>query len=87
MTQPAQAAYAGTACICPEFRPLIDGVENADSFNFNPHKWMGINFDCSALWVSNRSDLLDALSATPEYLRNRESETGLVTDYKVGGWL
>ena len=44
------AAYAGSSFICPEFRPYLDGVEFSDSFNFNPHKWMLINFDCSALW-------------------------------------
>ncbi|KAL2470589.1 Tyrosine decarboxylase 1 [Abeliophyllum distichum] len=45
------AAYAGSACICPEFRHYIDGVEEADSFNMNAHKWLLTNFDCSALWV------------------------------------
>uniref|UniRef100_A0A8C0B126 Aromatic-L-amino-acid decarboxylase n=1 Tax=Buteo japonicus TaxID=224669 RepID=A0A8C0B126_9AVES len=41
------AAYAGSAFICPEFRHLLNGVEFADSFNFNPHKWLLVNFDCS----------------------------------------
>lgn len=45
------AAYAGSACICPEFRHYIDGVEEADSFNMNAHKWFLTNFDCSALWI------------------------------------
>ncbi|KAL4190634.1 hypothetical protein AMTRI_Chr07g25730 [Amborella trichopoda] len=45
------AAYAGSACICPEYRHYIDGVEEADSFNMNPHKWLLTNFDCSTLWV------------------------------------
>lgn len=45
------AAYAGSACICPEYRQYIDGVEEADSFNMNAHKWFLTNFDCSALWV------------------------------------
>ncbi|CAL1285576.1 unnamed protein product [Larinioides sclopetarius] len=44
------AAYAGSSFICPEFRPFLDGVEYADSFNFNPHKWLLVNFDCSAMW-------------------------------------
>ena len=44
------AAYAGSAFICPEFRHYMEGIEYADSFNFNPHKWMLVNFDCSALW-------------------------------------
>lgn len=45
------AAYAGSACVCPEFRHYLDGVEEADSFNMNAHKWFLTNFDCSALWV------------------------------------
>ncbi|XP_057866799.2 tyrosine decarboxylase 2 isoform X2 [Cryptomeria japonica] len=45
------AAYAGSACICPEYQHYLDGLEDADSFNMNPHKWLLTNFDCSALWV------------------------------------
>lgn len=45
------AAYAGSACICPEYRHYIDGVEEADSFNTNAHKWFLTNFDCSVLWI------------------------------------
>ncbi|KAI5426273.1 hypothetical protein KIW84_031900 [Lathyrus oleraceus] len=45
------AAYAGSACICPEYRHFIDGVEEVDSFNMNAHKWFLTNFDCSLLWV------------------------------------
>uniref|UniRef100_A0AAX7UT99 Aromatic-L-amino-acid decarboxylase n=1 Tax=Astatotilapia calliptera TaxID=8154 RepID=A0AAX7UT99_ASTCA len=52
------AAYAGSAFICPEFRPLLNGVEFADSFNFNPHKWLLVNFDCSAMWVKERADII-----------------------------
>ncbi|KAJ8747188.1 hypothetical protein K2173_010021 [Erythroxylum novogranatense] len=48
------AAYAGSACICPEYRHYLDGVEEADSFNMNAHKWLLTNFDCSALWVKVR---------------------------------
>ena len=44
------AAYAGSAFICPEFRPLMKGVEFAQSFNMNPNKWMLVNFDCSTMW-------------------------------------
>lgn len=76
------AAYAGAALVCPEHRHLIAGVHNADSFNFNPHKWLLTNFDCSALWVRARSALTGALSVTPEYLRNRASEAGAVIDYR-----
>jgi aromatic-L-amino-acid decarboxylase len=42
--------FTGTAFICPEFRHLMAGVNYADSYNFNPHKWMLVNFDCSAMW-------------------------------------
>lgn len=45
------AAYAGSACICPEYRHYINGVEEADSFGMNAHKWLLTNFDCSLLWV------------------------------------
>ena len=44
------ASYAGSAFICPEFRPLMKGVEYAQSFNMNPNKWMLVNFDCSTMW-------------------------------------
>lgn len=76
------AAWAGSACVCPEHRGILKGVEAADSFNFNPHKWMLTTFDCSALWVRDRKPLLDALSIMPEYLRNQASETGAVIDYR-----
>lgn len=76
------AAWAGAACVCPEHRDLLAGVELADSFNFNPHKWLLTNFDCSALWVADRRGLIEALSITPEYLRNAASESGAVIDYR-----
>lgn len=76
------AAWAGAACVCPEHRWMLKGVEWADSVNFNPHKWLLTNFDCSALWVSDRRALIGALSITPEYLRNRASESGEVIDYR-----
>jgi aromatic-L-amino-acid decarboxylase len=63
------AAYAGTAAIVPELRPLFDGVEHADSLVFNPHKWMLVNFDCSAYFVRDRGALLRTFQITPEYLR------------------
>ncbi|MBA0605293.1 hypothetical protein Godav_017882 [Gossypium davidsonii] len=65
------AAYAGSACVCPEFRHYMDGVEVADSFNMNAHKWFLTNFDCSALWVKDRSALVQALSTNPEFLKNK----------------
>lgn len=76
------AAYAGAACICPEHRAMIDGVELADSFNFNPHKWLLTNFDCSAFWTRDRAALIEALNITPEYLRNKASDSGQTIDYR-----
>lgn len=77
------AAYAGAAAICPELRaPLMEGVEGADSYVFNPHKWLLTTFDCSTLWVRDRRALIDALSITPEYLRNAASDSGVVIDYR-----
>uniref|UniRef100_A0A1J3DYT9 Tyrosine decarboxylase 1 n=1 Tax=Noccaea caerulescens TaxID=107243 RepID=A0A1J3DYT9_NOCCA len=76
------AAYAGSACICPEYRQYIDGVETADSFNMNAHKWFLTNFDCSLLWVKDQDSLTQALSTNPEYLRNKASRANLVVDYK-----
>jgi aromatic-L-amino-acid decarboxylase len=76
------AAYAGTAMICPEFRLHQDGVELANSYNFNPHKWMFTNFDCSVFYVADRRPLLDALSILPPYLRNPATESGDVIDYR-----
>ncbi|CAN6485813.1 unnamed protein product [Victoria cruziana] len=76
------AAYAGSACICPEYRHYLDGVEEADSFNMNAHKWLLTNFDCSALWVKDSSSLVEALSTNPEFLKNKVSEEKLVIDYK-----
>uniref|UniRef100_A0A8B9KH63 Aromatic-L-amino-acid decarboxylase n=1 Tax=Astyanax mexicanus TaxID=7994 RepID=A0A8B9KH63_ASTMX len=77
------AAYAGSAFICPEFRPLLVGVEFADSFNFNPHKWMLVNFDCSTMWVKNRSDIIGAFKMDPLYLKHDHQESGtvLISDY------
>jgi aromatic-L-amino-acid decarboxylase len=76
------AAYAGTAMVCPELRPLQDGVELVDSYTTNPHKWLFTNFDCNAFWVRDRRPLLEALSITPPYLRNRASDSGTVLDYR-----
>ena len=76
------AAHAGSATICPEHRGLIDGLEHADSYTFNPHKWLLTNFDCSCFWVADRAALIEALSVLPEYLRNRATESGAVIDYR-----
>jgi len=76
------AAWAGAAALCPEYRDgIIAGAEQADSWGFNPHKWLLVNFDCHALWVADRSLLTRALATRPEYLRNRASDEGSVIDY------
>ena len=76
------AAMAGTAAICPEFRHLQAGVEHADSYCFNPHKWMFTNFDCDCFFVADRAALIRSLSILPEYLRNQATESGAVFDYR-----
>jgi aromatic-L-amino-acid decarboxylase len=76
------AAYAGVAAICPEHRWLHEGVELADSYATNPHKWLLTNFDCDAFWVADRAALVGALSVLPEFLRNAATESGAVTDYR-----
>jgi len=76
------AAMAGTAALCPEFRWIINGIEKADSFCFNPHKWMFTNFDCDCFYVADRKTLIQTLSILPEYLRNKATESGEVIDYR-----
>lgn len=76
------AAMSGTAMICPEYRHFQDGVAYADSYCFNPHKWMFTNFDCSCFWVADRSALIGALSILPEYLVNDATKGGAVIDYR-----
>ncbi|MFC4910259.1 pyridoxal-dependent decarboxylase [Actinomadura gamaensis] len=77
------AAYAGVAAVCPEFRWVNDGLaEYAASYSTNPHKWMLTNFDCTLLWMADRAPMLEALSILPEYLRNQASTSGEVIDYR-----
>jgi aromatic-L-amino-acid decarboxylase len=76
------AAMAGTAALCPEFQWIHDGVELADSYCFNPHKWMFTNFDCDCFYVADRAALIRTLSVLPEYLRNQATESGAVFDYR-----
>jgi len=76
------SAMAGTATLCPEFRYIQQGVELADSYVFNPHKWMFTNFDCSVFYVADRTALINAFSIMPEYLRNQGTATGEVFDYR-----
>jgi len=76
------AAMSGTAALCPEFRWIQDGLEYADSYCFNPHKWMFTNFDCDCFWVKQRTDLIRTLSIMPEYLKNDATLSGDVFDYR-----
>jgi len=76
------AAMSGTAALCPEFRYIQDGIELADSYTFNPHKWMFTNFDCNCFYVADRKALIETLSVLPEYLRNQATESGVVFDYR-----
>jgi aromatic-L-amino-acid decarboxylase len=75
-------AMCGTAALCPEFRHIHLGLEFADSYAFNPHKWMFTNFDCDCFYVADRSALINTLSVLPEYLRNKATESGAVIDYR-----
>ncbi|MEM8811111.1 MAG: pyridoxal-dependent decarboxylase [Pseudomonadota bacterium] len=63
------AAWAGSAMICPEFRSFWDGVDQADSVVFNPHKWLGVQFDCAAHFVADPEDLVRTLVIRPDYLK------------------
>jgi aromatic-L-amino-acid/L-tryptophan decarboxylase len=76
------AAYAGASAVCPELRWAHEGVERADSYCFDPHKWLLTGFDCDAFWVADRAELIQALSVLPEYLRNAATESGAVIDYR-----
>jgi aromatic-L-amino-acid decarboxylase len=76
------AAYAGTAAVCPEFRYINDGIELADSYVFDPHKWMFGGIDASCFYVADREALTRALTILPEYLRNAATASGAVIDYR-----
>jgi aromatic-L-amino-acid/L-tryptophan decarboxylase len=76
------AAYAGSAAVCPELRPLFAGWERADSIGVNPHKWLFTPMDCSAFFSSRPDDLRNAFSLVPEYLRASEDVVSL-SEYSV----
>ncbi|KAL6598615.1 hypothetical protein ACP70R_046314 [Stipagrostis hirtigluma subsp. patula] len=79
------AAYAGSAAVCPEFQGYLDGAELADSVSMNPHKWFLTNMDCCCLWVASPAALTAALSTDPEYLKNvgdNGAATPAAIDYK-----
>jgi aromatic-L-amino-acid decarboxylase len=77
------AAYAGTALVLPEMRWMNEGIEQADSFVFNPHKWMFTNFDCSAFYVQDEALLVRTFEIMPEYLKTPEDER--VKNYRDWG--
>ncbi|MAZ19363.1 MAG: aspartate aminotransferase family protein [Ahrensia sp.] len=68
------AAWAGAAMICPEFRHYWKGIDKADSVVFNPHKWLGAQFDCSAHFIRSPDDLVRTLAIQPEYLKTHGAE-------------
>ena len=71
------AAYAGSAAVCPELRPLFAGWELADSVVVNPHKWLATPMDCSTLWTTRVEDFRRAFSLVPEYLRSADDAVNL----------
>jgi aromatic-L-amino-acid decarboxylase len=75
-------AMAGIAALAPEYRFVNDGLELADSYCTNAHKWMGVNYDCTLSWTADRPALLGALSILPEYLRSAAAESGAAIDYR-----
>jgi aromatic-L-amino-acid decarboxylase len=77
------AALAGTAMICPEYRWMWAGVEAADSVVFNPHKWMGTGFDLSAYYVRDPEHLVRVMSTDPSYLRT--AQDGVVRNLRDWG--
>ena len=79
------AAMAGPVALCPEYRHILDGLEYADSYSFNPHKWMLTSFDCSIFYVMDRAKLIQSLSIMPEYLKNANSQKEEVFDFRDWG--
>lgn len=77
------AAFAGTALVLPENRWMTIGIDQVDSFVFNPHKWMFTNFDCSAYFVKDKEALIRTFEILPEYLKTRTR--GEVNDYRDWG--
>ena len=78
------AAWAGSAMICPEFRYLWTGIEAADSIVFNPHKWLGAQFDCSAYFMKEPAKTAAALAINPEYLKTLSAQHGYnLSDFSV----
>jgi len=76
------AAMSGIGALVPELRWINDGLDRADSYCTNPHKWMGVNFDCDLFYTADRAALLGALSILPEYLRSQAAQSGAAIDYR-----
>ncbi len=79
------AAMSGIAALAPEHRWVNAGLDVADSYTTNPHKWMGINFDCNLFWTADRSALIGALSILPPYLASEAAQSGAAIDYRDWG--
>lgn len=77
------AALAGSALMLPEYQWLANGLDMADSFVFNPHKWLFTNFDCSAYFIKDKDILIKTFTILPEYLKTKT--TGKVNDYRDWG--
>ena len=77
------AAYAGSAMVLPEYRWMIEGLDLADSYVFNPHKWLFTNFDCSAYFVKDKEALIRTFAIMPEYLKTKVDEK--VNNYRDWG--
>ena len=77
------AAYAGSAAICPELQPLFAGWERADSIVTNPHKWLFVPVDCSLLYVRDENTLRQAFSLVPEYLKTSDGEVRNLMDLGI----
>ncbi|XP_055387862.1 histidine decarboxylase isoform X2 [Condylostylus longicornis] len=73
------AAYAGSALICPEYRVWLKGIERANSIAFNPSKWLMVHFDCTAMWVKDSTAVHRTFNVEPLYLQHENS--GLAIDY------
>jgi aromatic-L-amino-acid decarboxylase len=76
------AAMSGIAALAPAHRWVNDGLDRADSYCTNPHKWMGVGFDCDLFWTADRHALLGALSILPAYLRSAAADAGAAIDYR-----
>ena len=78
------AAMAGTAMVCPEFRRMWEGIEKSDSIVVNPHKWMGTGFDLTAYFVKDPQHLIHVMGTNPSYLRTaHDAEVNNFRDWGI----